>query len=448
MIKRLAILSLSVIAFLLSFKPIYAIIDPTNVPNNKYGIHIFSEKDLQNASDLVNSSGGDWGYVTVVITEGERDHDRWQKVFDQMRRLHLIPIIRLATKAEGATWNAPNEAEINNWVAFLNSLNWVVQNRYVVINNEPNHAGEWGGRIDPAGYATYLKRISQKLKEASPDFFVLPAGLDPSSINSSTSMTENKFLAQMKASEPDIFNFVDGWTSHAYPNVSIDIYYHELAVIGKDLPIFITETGWPINKYSESQISSNLVSAFTNTWNDPKIVAVTPFILDYTSPPFDVYSWKKSDGSFYSFYSDIQKKVKIKGAPVQIESGQIFAAIAQPVIITGMDFVGAILAKNTGQTIWTQNSISIGNESGDYTLKSFSMNEIEPSKLGFIYFKAAESQNQGIYTNSLFLEGTDGKKITNSFSIEAAFIKLTKEQIQGFFGGLFKSSQFGQFLGN
>lgn len=448
MIKRLAILSLSVVALLLSCRPIYAIVDPTDVPNNKYGIHIFNEKDLQTAADLVNSSGGDWGYVTVVITEGERDHDRWQKVFDQMRRLHLIPIIRLATKAEGATWNTPEEAEINNWVSFLNSLNWVVQNRYVVINNEPNHAGEWGGRIDPAGYATYLKQISQKLKEASPDFFILPAGLDPSSVNSTTSMTENRFLAQMKASEPDIFNFIDGWTSHAYPNVSIDIYYHELAVIGKDLPVFITETGWPNNKYSESQISSNLLSAYTNTWNSPKIVAVTPFILDYTSPPFDIYSWRKSDGSFYSFYLDVQKKAKIKGAPVQIESGQIFAAIAQPAIITGMDFVGAILAKNTGQTIWTQNSISIGNESGDYTLKSFSMNEIEPLKLGFIYFKAAESQNQGIYTNSLFLEGIDGKKITNSFSIEAAFIKLTKEQIQSFFGGLFKSSQFGQFLGD
>jgi hypothetical protein len=448
MIKRFFSIFIFLILFFGSSSSLFAISDPIGVPNNKFGIHIFSEKDLQTAADLVNSGGGDWGYVTLVITEGERDHDRWQKVFDQMRRLHLIPIVRLATKAEGSTWNAPDEAEINNWTSFLNSLNWVVQNRYVVINNEPNHAGEWGGRVDPVGYATYLKQISKKLKEASPDFFVLPAGLDPSSVNSTTSMTENKFLAQMKDSEPDVFNFIDGWTSHAYPNVSIDIYYHELAVIGKDLPIFITETGWPNNKYSESQISSNLINAFANTWNNPKIVAVTPFILDYTSPPFDIYSWRKSDGSFYSFYSDVQKKTKIKGAPVQIENGQIFAALAQPGIVTGMDFVGAILAKNTGQTIWTQNNISIGNESGDFALKSFSMNEIEPSKLGFIYFRASETQSQGIYTNSLFLEGTNGKKITNSFSIEAAFVKITREQIQSFFGGLFKSSQFGQLFGN
>ena len=447
MIKRLAILSLFAVVFLLSYKPIHAIVNPNDVPNNKFGIHIFSEKDLQNAASLVNSGGGDWGYVTFVITEAERDHDRWQKVFDQMRRLHLIPIVRLATKAEGSTWNAPQEAEINNWVGFLNSLNWVTQNRYVVINNEPNHAGEWGGRVDPAGYAKYLKQFSQKLKVASPDFFVLPAGLDPSSINSSSSMTENRFLSQMMSGEPDVFDYIDGWASHAYPNVSTDIFYHELGIIGKNLPVFITETGWPNNKYSEDQISLNLTRAFTNTWNDPKIVAVTPFILDYTTPPFDVFSWKKSDGSFYNFYSDIQKISKIKGTPKQIESGQIYAAFAQPVIITSMDFVGAILAKNTGQTIWTQGNIAIGNESGDFTLKTSSMRDIEPTKLGLIYFKAAESQNDGVYTNSLFLEGTDKKKITNSFSIEGWITTLDKSQIQTALGKFLSLFNFNNLTG-
>jgi hypothetical protein len=433
MIRKIFSIVIFLVVFFISSSSVSAIVDPNDVPNNKFGIHIFSEKDLQSAASLVNSGGGDWGYVTFVITEGERDHDRWQKVFDQMRRLHLIPIVRLATKAEGSSWNAPQEAEINNWVGFLNSLNWVTQNRYVVINNEPNHAGEWGGRVDPAGYAKYLKQFSQKLKVASPDFFVLPAGLDPSSINSSSSMTENRFLSQMMSEEPNIFDYIDGWTSHAYPNVSIDIFYRELGIIGKNLPVFITETGWPNNKYSEDQISSNLTRAFTNTWNDPKVVAVTPFILDYTNPPFDVYSWKKADGFFYNFYSDIQKATKTRGTPKQIESGQIYAAFAQPVIITGMDFVGAILAKNTGQTIWTQGSISIGDESGDFTLKTSSMRDIEPTKLGLIYFKAAESQNEGVYTNSLFLEGTDNKKITNSFSIEGWITTIEKEKISRFF---------------
>jgi len=413
---------------------VFAINDPASVPNNKFGIHIFSEKDLQDAANLVNSTNGDWGYVTIVITEAERDHNRWQKVFDQMRRLHLIPIVRLATKATGPTWDAPQEAEINNWVAFLNSLNWVVQNRYVVINNEPNHTKEWGGRLDPEGYSVYLKNISQKLKEASPDFFILPAGLDPAAGNTKDTMTENKFLSLMQAYDPNVFDFVDGWTSHPYPNAGISIYDHELALINKKLPVFITETGWPNNKYSETQITNNLTNAYKNVWNNPKVIAVTPFILDYTSPPFDIYSWKKQDGSYYDFYNKVQEIPKIKGEPTQVESGQIYAAIAEPVIFSGMDFVGAILAKNTGQTIWSPNTFSIEADSPDFALKGFSLNNIEPTKLGLIFFRAAEAQSSGIYTNSLFLSGTKKQRMTNSFSIEAAFVDLKKVQIQAFFG--------------
>ena len=443
MIKKLSIFIIFLLTFFLSFRPVFAVVDPTATPNNKFGIHIFSEKDLTSAANLVNSGGGDWGYVTIVITEAERDHDRWQKVFDQMRKLHLIPIVRLATKANGDTWDAPQEAEINNWVAFLNSLNWVTENRYVVINNEPNHAQEWGDRVDPAGYALYLKEISQKLKAASSDFFILPAGLDPASLNTATTMSEDRFLSREMVAEPDVFDFVDGWTSHAYPNASIDIYNHELTVIGKTLPVFITETGWPNDKYSESQISANLTAAFMNTWNDPKVVAVTPFILDYTTPPFDIYSWEKSDGSFYSFYSDVQKMTKVKGTPVQIENGQIMAAFAQPIIITGTDFVGAILAKNTGQTIWEQGGISIGSESSDFNLKGFSMNGIEPTKLGLIFFRVAESQNNGVYTNSLFLTGSKNQRITNSFSIEGALVTPNKVQIQAFFGKILSAVHLG-----
>ena len=414
----------SLILFFTSTTKSLAINDPKSVPNNKFGIHIFSEKDLDNAAKLINSSEGDWGYVTFVITEAERDHDRWQTVMDQMRRLHLIPIVRLATKANGDSWDAPAEAEINNWVSFLNSLNWVIQNRYIVINNEPNHTGEWGGRIHPEGYAVYLKQISQKLKSASPDFFILPAGLDPT-----TGSTQ--FIKGMLKEDPEIFNYVDGWTSHAYPNVAIDVYERELALIGKKLPVFITETGWPNNKYSEEQIGKNLVNAYKNVWNDPNVIAVTPFILDYPSKPFDIYSWQKADGTFYSFYTDVQNILKIKGEPTQIQSGQILAAFAEPVIFSGIDFVGAILAKNTGQTIWSPATISIGNESGDFNTKSFSLNSIEPTKLGLIFFRAATNQTQGIYTNSLFLKSTKDERITNSFSIEGVFVTLSQEWLNG-----------------
>jgi hypothetical protein len=431
--KYLLSIFLAFILFSMFVGDSLAVYDPSTVSNNKYGIHIFSEKDLDNAKALVNSNGGDWGYVTLVITEAERDHDRWQQVFDQMRRLHLIPIIRLATKANGNTWDAPQEAEIDTWVNFLNSLNWVVQNRYVIINNEPNHAAEWGGRIDPDGYASYLTKISSKLKSASTDFYILPAGLDPSSTNTGLAMTENRFISKMLQTNPRVFDYIDGWTSHAYPNVSTSVYDQELSLIGKNLPVFVTETGWPSDKFSEAEISKNLTNSYQNVWNDPRVVAVTPFILDYASPPFDVFSWQKRDGSFYNYYADVQKLPKIKGAPIQVESGQILAAIAEPVIFTGVDFVGAIVAKNTGQSIWTQGNTSIESDSGNFSLKAFSLNNIEPAKLGVVLFRAAQSQNQGVYTNSLFLKGSKSQKITNSFSIEAAIVTLDLEKLKSLF---------------
>jgi hypothetical protein len=83
MTKRFLIFVIFLLTFFLSFKPAFAMVDPTSVPNNKFGIHVFSEKDLTNAANLVNSTDGDWGYVTIVITEAERDHDRWQNVLRQ-----------------------------------------------------------------------------------------------------------------------------------------------------------------------------------------------------------------------------------------------------------------------------------------------------------------------------------------------------------------------------
>src|SRR3990170_8810810 len=101
-------------------------------PNNKFGIHLTipSEEDLKDAAVLVNSSGGDWGYTTLVIEEKDRDRGKWQNVFDQMRRTHLVPIIRLATSMESSSWRRPSPDEAEKWSQFLDSLNWVVKNRY------------------------------------------------------------------------------------------------------------------------------------------------------------------------------------------------------------------------------------------------------------------------------------------------------------------------------
>ena len=69
----------------------------TRAANNKFGIHVISEQDLEDAANLVNSNDGEWGYVTLVIREDEWDLKRWNEAMHKMAELKLIPIIRIAT---------------------------------------------------------------------------------------------------------------------------------------------------------------------------------------------------------------------------------------------------------------------------------------------------------------------------------------------------------------
>lgn len=321
--------------------PAFAIVSPADTPNNKYGIHIVDENDLDSAAKLVNSQGGDWGYVTMVIRDDDRNSEKWQRIFDSMRSLHLIPIIRLATHPKGDTWEAPKVDDARAWADFLDSLYWVNKNRYVIIFNEPNHAKEWGGSINPREYAQILTAFSWQLKKTSKDFFILPAGLDASAPNGGSTMDELDFLREMIFSDPQIFSYIDGWTSHSYPNPmfsgkttdigrgTLRTYLWEMEILKSfgqkdNLPVFITETGWAheegvtTNKsyYPASAIADFIKEASQDIWSDEKVVAVTPFILNYQSYPFANFSWQKpNENSFYPFFDTYKSLAKVSGKP-------------------------------------------------------------------------------------------------------------------------------------
>jgi hypothetical protein len=333
---------LGLLLFLLSFKQAQAITNPISSANNKFGIHIIHPCDLADAARLVNSSGGDWGYVTLIIREDERDIALWQEVFDSMAKLHLIPIIRLATTQNSHSWQKPNIKNIDDWVNFLNSLEWVTKNRYLVIFNEPNHAKEWGGKVNPEEYAQILRVFSEKLKASSENFFILPAALDASAPNSISSMDEALFLQRMFVKDPDIFNYIDGWNSHSYPNPgfagselasgkgTIKTFEWELGFlkelgINKSWPVFITETGWANDQVNN--LSAKYVFAFENVWTSQNLVTITPFLLSHPDKPFDAFSWKAKDGNFFDYFYSVQAIPKIKGKPLLDETRQVVNSV-------------------------------------------------------------------------------------------------------------------------
>lgn len=393
---------------------IEALENPFSVENNKFGIHILSENDLDDAYNLVNSSGGDWGYVTMVIREDERDVKRWQKVFDKMRRLHLIPIIRTATKQKNDYWTKPSIDEISDWVIFFDSLNWVVKNRYIIVGNEPNHVREWGGNINPAEYGNYLVEFSKALKSSSDDYFILPAGLDLSAPNDNKHMTASLFLRLMIRKYPQIFDYVDGWSSHSYPNpnfsgspddigmISVkgyqwELYYLRNLGIEKNLPVFITETGWAHKTDNQDQylnpeeLDNYYRKLYQIYLEDDRVVAFTPFLLSYDSEPFEIFSWKKSDKTFYSFFSETQKINKKAGSPIRINQADlIFEFLPQIVKEKDNNYYSVGIAKNSGQVIWRRNVNSLATEKKTGIMIEISpsvFSQVEPGEIGIIRYR-------------------------------------------------------------
>lgn len=307
--------------FLLSFtEEIFAVSDPLSVPNNKLGIHILFPGELHQASDIVNNQGkGSWGYVTIPIQATDRNRGKWQLFLDKCLEEKVIPIIRVATVPDGSSWEEPDNFDLIDFANFLDDLHWPIRNRYVVIFNEVNRPDEFGGKVNPEKYADILQNAIDIFKSRSEDFFILPAGLDNAAINQYGSMYWKQFLSRMNQRQPGIFDRIDGWTSHAYPNPDfssrpdlsgqnkIDSFRIDLQYLkrftGKKLPVFITETGWSTKYLSEKQIAFYYDYAFSKVWSDEQVVAVTPFLLNAQDGPFTVFSFlgeKESPKEFVS----------------------------------------------------------------------------------------------------------------------------------------------------
>ncbi len=323
--KSFLTILLILILNILKSSNVKAIVDPLGVPNNRVGVHILSPEEVGTAATLVNSQGGDWGYVTLPMRSDDRDREKWLKFFKDCRSKHIIPIIRIATYPKGSNWVVPDSYDLVDFANFLNDMPWPTKNRYVILFNEPNHANEWGGQVDPFEYARLLANAARIFKDRSPDFFLLSAGLDMSAPNSGSSTDALKFYSQMSELLPEWYQFVDGISVHAYPNpgfsasvysktrYGITSYRYEIKQLQKfgypPKPVFITETG----TIGDGDFYS---PAFSSIWNEPQIVAITPFILFAGTGGFEKFSLLNANHQPRRSYQDIFSLGKITGSPL------------------------------------------------------------------------------------------------------------------------------------
>lgn len=368
MYKKL--LSILVILFLISSLKAQALAvnDPLAKPNNKFGIHILFDSELNEAKKLVNSNGGDWGYVVIPLQSGDKDLLKWQAFMDKAKKEHLIPIIRLATEGDyfnHAVWRKPTDKDVLDFANFLNSLSWPTANRYIIIFNEVNRADEWGGTLNPTEYAKILSYSVTIFKSLSSDFFIVSSGLDNAAPNQGTLyMDEYRYIRQMDQAVPGIFNQVDGVASHSYPNpgfsqppsvltsMSISSFSFERDLLSrlstKSLPIFITETGWSGIRVKDYQRSEYYKEAFQKVWDDPQIITVAPFVL-HANGNFAQFSFLNQDSTQTSQYKAIYNMPKIKGQPV-ISSTVLSASSSVSSVPIRKEFVASSPTPNPIQT--------------------------------------------------------------------------------------------------
>lgn len=302
----------------------FAIVDPLSTPNNKLGLHILFPDEVSKAADIVNNhKDGQWGYVVIPIQSNDRNRNKWQHFFDKCKEQKIIPIIRIATTANGPHWELPSHFDMLDFANFLNELDWPVKNRYIIVLNEVNRNDEFGGKANPEQYADFLNLAIDVFKEKSEDFFMLPAGLDNAATDPKNSMKWSTFLDRMHSHRSDIFSRLDGWVSHAYPNPDfsaradlkgenkISSFESDLNRLqkytAKNLPVFITETGWSDKYLSHKQIGLYYRHAFEKVWNHPQVVMVAPFLLSAQDGPFVQFSFLDKEDKPKDFVEEFSK---------------------------------------------------------------------------------------------------------------------------------------------
>jgi hypothetical protein len=252
---------------------------------------------------------------------------------DNCKKNQVIPIIRLATESDyfdKSSWSKPTDYDVLDFANFLSSLSWPTKNRYVIVFNEVNRADEWGGKPNPSEYAEILDYAINVFKQRNSDFFIIMAGLDNASANTDNSINEYTFMKQLEIVSPGIYSRIDGIASHSYPNPGFSsppnynkegiysyFFQKELAdsLSGKNLPIFITETGWSSESVSQNVQSQYYIQAFYKYWNNSSIVAITPFVLNASKGDFYKFSFTNGDKKNEIYYNYKNFK-KIKGAPI------------------------------------------------------------------------------------------------------------------------------------
>lgn len=323
--KKLLLMALG---FLLSSMLMVANPGAAQAKGEVLGVHILHPYEVNDVVDMFSVAESDtWRYVTIPLSLDDlKKQAEWQDFFRAARDKKIVPVVRLTSRFENGAWKVPNRKEITDLVDFLSNLEWPTDDRYIIVFNEVNHASEWGGTIDPVAYAETLRFTAQWAHSEGKNFRVLPAAMDLAAPNGSSTREAFSYLEAMLAVDPSIFEVVDVWNSHSYPNPgfsssptrtaqnSLRGFEHELAWLktktGRELKVMITETGWVATPQTRQWLESYYTYAIQHIWSNPQVLAVTPFLLRGDPGPFRSFSFLDKDNRPTAQYLALQRALE------------------------------------------------------------------------------------------------------------------------------------------
>ena len=220
----------------------------------------------------------------------------------------------------------------------------------IELHNEPDLCYEWACRPEdapahdgvPAGwmhysdiaaeYAAFMRDVTTAIHAiGDPRILVINGGLAPGGAVTcqcggdgfTAGITSRDFLTAMIDAVPGVFDPLDGFASHSYPaqgegwgffsayadsGPGLHYYQTELAILGIDKPVYMTETGWTIADGahgSREDVAAWTLSAWQNDWwQQPQIRAVMPFMLQ--DPDWDAFGWIDAAGNPYPVFTSVR----------------------------------------------------------------------------------------------------------------------------------------------
>lgn len=325
-------------------------------PNNIFGAYSYRDDDsVRLISEMVNSSGGDWGWILYPMNIKDRDQINWNNAFKLLKQNHLIPIIQLVLEPK----TTPSDRDIEGIADFLDSLEWPTKIRFITAFNEVNAAEYWGDKIDPEDYAKSLDKLIKTFKSTSSNFFVMNGAFNASARTGKVKtnlgvqteyLDEREFLKRMDKAVPGILKKLDGWAVHTYPQPeykgkpldqtiegeaedekgrnTMSSYLWEVNFLKQnfnvDLPVFVTETGWPHKEgtkprnewLDQNTVAHYYTSLFEDLYlKDNRIMAVLPFGIKIEQ--LDNFSFVGKNGYRYPQFDALKSIKKTKGEPPQ-----------------------------------------------------------------------------------------------------------------------------------